>query len=131
MADSSMILRILKELSEDESGEESGMEVEDIVDDSDEDPDYVPNKHNFQTEKEISEVIREIETRPIPPLKSRKRKINSTSQTDSNNGENERETEREIDQNKNIITISNTSEIVGKNGFVWKTECNHSSGKVP
>ncbi|XP_060879204.1 piggyBac transposable element-derived protein 4-like [Metopolophium dirhodum] len=127
MADSSTILRILRELSEDESGEESGMEVEDVVDDSDEDPDYVPNKHNFQTEEEISEVIREIETRPIPPLKSRKRKINSTSKTDSNNGENERET----DQNKHIITISNTSEIVGKNGFVWKTECNYSSGKVP
>lgn len=125
MTDSSTILRILRELSEDESGEESGMEVEDIVDDSDEDPDYVPNKHNFQTEEEISEVIREIETRPIPPLKSRKRKINS--QTDSNNGENERET----DQNKHIITISNTSEIVGKNGFIWKTECNYSSGKVP
>ncbi|KAL4143992.1 hypothetical protein QTP88_006237 [Uroleucon formosanum] len=125
MTDSSTILRILRELSEDESGEESGMEVEDIVDDSDEDPDYVPNKHNFQTEEEISEVIREIETRPIPPLKSRKRKINS--QTDSNNGENERET----DQNKHIITIYNTSEIVGKNGFIWKTECNYSSGKVP
>ena len=74
MADSSMILRILRELSEDESGEESGMEVEDIVDDSDEDPDYVPNKHNFQTGEEMSEVIREIETRPIPPLKSKKEK---------------------------------------------------------
>jgi len=110
MADSSTILRILRELSEDESGEESGTEVEDIVDDSDEDPDYVPNTHNFQTEEEISEVIRDIETRPIPPLKSRKRKINSTSKTNSNNGENYRET----DQNKHIITISNTSEIVGK-----------------
>ncbi|CAI6354009.1 unnamed protein product [Macrosiphum euphorbiae] len=127
MADSSTILRILRELSEDDSGEESGTEVEDIVDDSDEDPDYVPNTHNFQTEEEISQVIRKIETRPIPSLKSRKRKINSTSKTDSNNGENDGET----DQNKHIITISNTSEIVGKNGFVWKTECNHFSGKVP
>jgi len=114
MADSSTILRILRELSEDESGEESGMGVEDIVDDSDEDPDYVPNTHNSQTEEEISEVIREIETRPIHPLKSRKRKINSTSKTDSNNGENDRKT----DQNKHIITFSNTSKIVGKNGFV-------------
>jgi len=54
MADSSTILRILRELSEDESGEESGTEVEDIVDNSDEDPEYVPNTHNFQTEEEIS-----------------------------------------------------------------------------
>lgn len=80
MADSSTIIRILNELSGNES-EGSYMEVEQIVD-SDEDPDYVPYEHNLQIE--VSEIIRNIENPPIPPKICRKRKNISTSETDNN-----------------------------------------------
>lgn len=134
MADESTIIRILNEISENESDEENdNLEVE-LIDDSDEDPDYVPREQNLITDEEISEIIRSLENPPIPPAVCRKRKHVSTSitsnistsKTDDNSGQ----ISREYDSNKYKITIPNTSKIVGKNGFEWKTECERSRGKV-
>lgn len=60
MTDYLKIIRILNELSEDENGE-SDIEEEELVDDSDEDPDYVQHGQNLLVEKEVIEVIRNIE----------------------------------------------------------------------
>lgn len=124
MADNSTIIQILNELSGDESVECSDME-EEQVDDSDEDPDYVPYEQNSLIEVDFSEVVRNIENPQIPPKQSHKRKNIFTSETENNDGQIEQECE-----SNHIITIPNTSKIVGKNGFEWKTECERFKGKV-
>jgi len=126
------IIRLLNELSDNESGEESGLENEystdeEDINNSDEDPDYSPPEESVLDEQ-LNDDIRNIE---VTPIESRKRKIVQSSHTKTNKV---RKTNSELESvntdNDYIIQIPNKSEIMGKNGFLWKTQSTKSGGKV-